>query len=82
MGTPRSIAAWMRAVVEKVFSGFAGGSRTLSITWMTPFEHSISAFTTFASPMRKPIDTGLPSRVLALDAPSRSPDRTVPGTTW
>ena len=61
------------------------GRMTLSMTWMTPFEVSMSAETTVASstitPLSRSIMTSEPCTVVAIMSSVRSPDITLPGTT-
>jgi malate dehydrogenase (quinone) len=62
------------------------GTMTVSITWMTPFEASMSALTTVAlsifTPAEVSIVTSAPLTVLADLSAATSFDITLPGTTW
>jgi hypothetical protein len=63
------------------------GSRTESMTWMTPFEQPMSACTTFASftmtpPASVEIFSSPPWTVFAELIPATSSEPTWPATTW
>src|SRR5512145_1670629 len=63
------------------------GRTTVSITWMTPFEHAMSVLTTLApsmltAPSFTLMDNDWPLTVFALSRPMTSFDRTLPATTW
>ena len=59
-----------------------GGSNTVSITWITPFEATMSAAMIFAFPTVRPIGADLPFTVLALEVDNKSVDMILPATTW
>jgi len=65
---------------------YCGGSRTVSITWMIPFEASISALTTVAPLILTPDDASIlsipPWTVAASVSLTTSPELTLPATTW
>lgn len=63
-----------------------GGISTLSMTWITPLSAATSAVTTLASftiaPLSRSMVTSAPSTVAVFVPSLRSPDMTLPETTW
>ena len=83
-----STESWPTADVghDRGARDYSFGSKTVSMTWITPLPHSMSALITLALFTFTPFDASIaissPSTVLADFSLTTSAAKTLPGTTW